>query len=230
MDKSREALRAVLENSEWVYKLPERARARVYEDMYEEKFNVGAAVVRKGEIANTWFGVREGLLKVSTVNRSGKTVMFTPLFEGSWGGEGSVLNKEVYRYDIYVMRPARVMYLPGATFRWLLETSLEFNHLILARLNARLGHFIALREVERLADPVARVAQALAVMYNPVLHPSIGGLLPLSQTELGQFIGLSRQSVGTALKRLEAAGLIAAAYGGVAIKKLTALAEFVENP
>jgi CRP/FNR family cyclic AMP-dependent transcriptional regulator len=68
----------------------------VYEDAYEASFKAEAAVVSKGEVANAWIGVREGLLKVSTMHRSGKVVMFTPFFKGSWGGEGSLLNREVY--------------------------------------------------------------------------------------------------------------------------------------
>jgi CRP/FNR family cyclic AMP-dependent transcriptional regulator len=113
------------------------------------------------------------------------------------------------------MRPTKLMYLLGTTFRWLLDTSFEFNHIILAKLNARLSHFMALREVERLTDPVTRVAQAIGVMYNPLLYPLIGAHLPLSQSELGEFVGLSRQSVSVALKRLEGEVLISIAYGGI---------------
>ena len=32
------------------------------------------------------------------------------------------------RYDIIAMRPSRIIHVPGSTFRWLLDTSFEFNH------------------------------------------------------------------------------------------------------
>jgi DNA-binding FadR family transcriptional regulator len=38
------------------------------------------------------------------------------------------------------------------------------------------------------------------------------------QSELGELIGLSRESICAALKRLDAQGLISTAYGGVVVK------------
>lgn len=222
-------LRRVLEETHWLAEMPTAVRERVVQDAYEVSFQPGEAVVRKGDPARAWIGVAEGLLKVSTVHRSGKVVMFSALPEGSWGGEGTVFNREPYRYDMVAMRPSLVLYLPSATFRWLLDTSIEFNHLIIARLNARLGTVMAMVEIDRLTDPVARVAQAIGTMFHPVLHPRIGHLLTLSQTELGELIGMSRQSVSTALKSLEREGLVATGYGGIVVKKLSGLINYEER-
>ena len=73
-----------------------------------------------------WIGVAEGLLKISAVYRSGKTVMFMRIPEGSWVGEGSVLKRELRRDDIIAMRASRVICVPGATVRWILSVSFEF--------------------------------------------------------------------------------------------------------
>jgi CRP/FNR family transcriptional regulator, cyclic AMP receptor protein len=127
------------------------------------------------------------------------------------------------------MRPSRVMFLPGSTFRWLLDTSLEFSHLIIARLNERLGQYISMVEIDRLSDPVARVARTMATLYNPVLYPHMGALLTLSQTELGELIGMSRQSIGAALKVLEAEGLVSTEYGGVVVLNLPSLIAYEER-
>lgn len=222
-------LRELLEETHWLQELPASAKERVYQDAYEASFHPGEAVVRKGDPAKGWLGVAEGLLKVATVHRSGKVVMFSALPEGSWGGEGTVFKRELFRYDITAMRQSRVIYLPSATFRWLLDSSIEFNHIIISRLNARLGNFMAMKEIDRLIDPVARIAQAIGAMYNPVLHPHMGPLLTLSQTELGELIGMSRQSISAALKKLEGEGLISTEYGGVVVKRLSSLINYQER-
>lgn len=229
MKGSARPLREVLEETRWLRELPASAKERVYQDAYEVSFRPGDVVVRKGDPAKAWLGVAEGLLKVSTVHRSGKVVMFSALPEGSWGGEGTVFKRELFRYDMFAMRPSRVIHLPSATFRWLLDTSIEFNHIIISRLNERLGNFMAMVEIDRLTDPVARVACAIGTMYNPVLHPEMGPLLTLSQTELGELIGMSRQSVSAALKQLEREGLISTEYGGVVIRKLPSLINYQER-
>ena len=229
MKGSAKPLREILEETQWLQQLPAGAKQRVYADAYEVFFNAGDVVVRQGDPARAWLGVAEGLLKVSTVHRSGKVVMFTGIPEGSWIGEGAVIKRELLRYDIFAMRPSRVVHLAGATFRWLLDTSIEFNHIVIARLNERLSQYIAMVDIDRLTDPVARVARAIGTMYNPVLHPHMGPLLTLSQTELGELIGLTRQSISAALKQLASEGLVSTEYGGVVVRKLSSLINYQER-
>ena len=222
-------LRVVLDDLHWLKELPSGPKERVYADAYEQRFNAGEVVARRGDTANTWIGCAEGLLKISSVHRSGKVVMLSGIPEGSWVGEGSVIKRELRRYDVIAMRPSRVVHLPGSTVRWLLDTSIEFNQIIVSRLNERLATYIAMFDIDRLNDPVARVARALTLMFNPVLHPHMGSFVNLSQTELGELIGLSRQSIGAALKQLESEGLLSSGYGGVLVKQLSALREYEER-
>lgn len=209
--------------------LPEIARERVLADASEGLFAAGETVSRKGESASAWIGVAEGLLKISAVHRTGKVVMFTAIPAGSWVGEGSVIKRELRRYDVIAMRPSRAIFLPGSTFRWLMDTSLEFNHILIEHLNERLAQYIAMVEIDRLTDPVARVARAIGTLYNPVLYPELSPLLTMSHTELGELIGLSRQSISAALKHLEGEGLITMGHGGVLIRKLSALDRYEER-
>lgn len=223
------SLQEYLERTHWMRELPPSAKDRVLSDAHENFFRAGDVVARQGEPANSWIGVADGLLKVSAVHRTGKVVMFTGIPEGSWLGEGSVFKRELRRYDVIAMRPSRVMYIPGSTFRWLLDVSFEFNHIIIARLNERLAQYIGMMEIDRLSDPVARVARSIGTLYNPILYPQMGSVLNLSQSELGELIGLSRQSIGAALKQLEAEGLISTEYGGVVVKKLAELIAYQER-
>lgn len=155
--------------------------------------------------------------------------MFTSIPEGGWGGEGSVFKLEPRRYDIVAMRPSRVVFVPSATFRWLLDVSIEFNHVVLTQLNERLGQYIGMMEIDRLDDPVARVARCVGALFNPVLYPRQSTSLKISHTELGEFSGMSRQSVGAALKQLEVEGLIGTSYGGVVVHDLQALIRYEER-
>lgn len=213
----------------WARALPFPIRERVEADAYEQSYDIDTVVAHKGELANTWIGVADGLLKISAVYRSGKVVMFTGIPQGSWVGEGSVIKREPRRYDIIAMRRTRVIHIPGATFRWLLDTSFEFNHFIIAHLNERLAQYIGMVEIDRLSDPVARLARAIASLFNPVLYPQMDRLLPISQAELGELTGLSRQTTNNSVKRLQQEGLLSAEYGGVLVKDLIALSAYQER-
>ena len=54
----------------------------------------GDYVCRVGRPVTYWFGVVEGLLKMSTENAQGQTMTFTGMPPGGWFGEGTALKRE----------------------------------------------------------------------------------------------------------------------------------------
>ena len=183
----------------------------------------GDLVCRFGKAPTYWFGVVEGLLKMSTDNEQGYSVTFTGLPSGGWFGEGTALKREAYRYNVQALRSTTVAGLPLESFHLLLDQSIGFNRFVMNQLNERLGQFIAAREIDRLANPDMRVARNLAALFNPVLFPGVGEVLRITQQELAYLVGLSRQRVNVALNALQQAQWIRLEYGGVRVLNLDAL-------
>jgi CRP/FNR family transcriptional regulator, cyclic AMP receptor protein len=183
----------------------------------------GDRVCRHGAPSNYWFGVVDGLLKMSNVGADGQPITYTGLPPGAWFGEGTLLKREVYRYNIEALRKSTVAGLPIEVFWRLLERSIPFNRFVMNQLNERLGQFIAAREIDRTNQPDARVARSLASLFHPVLYPGVGQLLRITQQELAWLVGLSRQRVNQALVALQAVGLIRIEYGGVRVIDLVGL-------
>jgi CRP/FNR family transcriptional regulator, cyclic AMP receptor protein len=183
----------------------------------------GDYVCRVGRPVTYWFGVVEGLLKMSTVSAQGQSMTFLGLPPGGWFGEGTVLKRESYRYNIQALRRSVVAGLPADSFHWLLDHSIGFNRFVMNQLNERLGQFIAAREIDRLNNPDVRVARSLAALFNPVLYPGVGEVLRITQQELAYLVGLSRQRVNESLAALQAQSTIRVEYGGLRILDLDAL-------
>ena len=185
--------------------------------------SAGDYVCRVGRPVTYWFGVVEGLLKMSADDAQGLTMTFTGVPPGGWFGEGTALKREPYRYNIQALRKSLVAGLPVDTFHWLLDHSIGFNRFVMNQLNERLGQFIAAREIDRLNNPDVRVARSLAALFNPVLYPGVGEILRITQQELAYLVGLSRQRVNEALAELQARGTIQVEYGGLRVLDLAAL-------
>jgi CRP-like cAMP-binding protein len=183
----------------------------------------GDTICRLGRPVTYWFGLLEGLLKMSNDDSQGPMMTFAGLAPGGWFGEGTALKRECYRYNVQALRKSLVAGLPVETFHWLLDHSIGFNRFIMGQLNERLGQFIASREIDRLSDPEVRVARSLANLFHPGLFPGVGQLLRITQQELAYLIGLSRQRVNQALAALHRQGLIAVDYGGLRVLDLAAL-------
>ncbi len=212
-----------LQGIPWLRLLRPDERAYAVAELQVGDAAPGDYVARVGKPVTYWFGVIEGLLKMSADNAQGLTMTFTGVPPGGWFGEGTVLKREPYRYNIQALRKSVVAGLPVASFHWLLDHSIGFNRFVMNQLNERLGQFIAAREIDRINNPDLRVARSLAALFNPVLYPGVGEVLRITQQELAYLVGLSRQRVNESLASLEAQGAIRVEYGGLRVLDLAAL-------
>jgi CRP/FNR family transcriptional regulator, cyclic AMP receptor protein len=76
----------------------------------------GERVCRLGAPANYWFGVIDGLLKMSNDSATGTPLTFAGLPSGAWFGEGTLLKHESYRYNAEALRESRVAGIPIDAF------------------------------------------------------------------------------------------------------------------
>ena len=212
-----------LDGVPWLRPLTADERDRVAPQLRIGDAEPGELICRRGRTATYWFGVVDGLLKMSTETADGHTITYSGLTAGGWFGEGTVMKREPYRYNVQALRKSLVAGLPVDTFHWLLDHSIGFNRFVMNQLNERLAQFIGTIEADRTPSPEQRVARNLAALVNPVLFPGVGEVLRITQQELAYLVGLSRQRVNEALKVLAAEGALAIEYGGLRILDLPAL-------
>jgi len=214
---------AELASIPWLQVLQDEDQSWVSSQIVVGDALAGDVVCRIGKAPTYWFGVVQGLLKMSADNAQGDSFTYAGLSAGGWFGEGTVIKREPYRYNVQALRPSIVAGLPIDSFHRLLEQSIGFNRFVMNQLNERLGQFIAAREIDRMTNPDIRVARSLAALFNPVLFPGVGEVLHITQQELAYLVGLSRQRVNVALQRMVSQGWIKVTYGGVRVLNLNAL-------
>ncbi|QRR33563.1 Crp/Fnr family transcriptional regulator [Hydrogenophaga sp. YM1] len=222
-ERARRPTEAELAGIPWLPPLQGEARERALDALQVVEAEAGDYVCRIGRPVTYWFGLVDGLLKMTNDDSSGPAITFTGVAPGGWFGEGTVLKHEQYRYNIQALRKSLIAGLSVETFDWLLDHSIGFNRFVMHQLNERLGQFIAAREVDRLGSPDLRVARNLAALFHPLLSPNVGGILRITQQELAYLVGLSRQRVNEALGALQAKGWIRIEYGGLRVLDLQAL-------
>ena len=228
--RRRPATEFELSSIPWLRLLLPEERQRAVAELKVGDALPGDYVCRVGKPVTYWFGVVQGLLKMSSDNAQGVTMTFTGVPPGGWFGEGTALKREPYRYNIQALRKSVVAGLPVDTFHWLLDHSIGFNRFVMNQLNERLAQFIGAREIDRMNNTDLRVARSLASLFNPVLYPGVGEVLRITQQELAYLVGLSRQRVNEALAELEAQGTIKVEYGGLRVLDLNALRRSVVPP
>lgn len=210
----------------WFQVLDPDQQTRVLQDVTLTDYPDGALIERKGERAYAWLGIASGLVKISVGTEDGRMASLTGVPAGGWIGEGSLLKREVRKYDVVALRESSILRLPENTFNWLLDSSIAFNRYLLHQLNERVAQFIGKAEYDRLLAPDARVARCLAELFNPLLYPGKGMRLDITQEELGYLARVSRQRTNQALRVLEQAGLLRIEYGAVKVLDLDGLKNY----
>ena len=129
--RARSARPDELQRVPWWSLLDAAQRERLASDMQVADASPGEFICRIGRPATLWFGVVEGLLKMSNDSAHGAPITFTGLPSGAWFGEGTLLKREHYRYNIEALRGSIVAGVPIATFDWLLDRNLPFNRYLM---------------------------------------------------------------------------------------------------
>lgn len=202
--KSSNVIRSYLANFSWFQDLSLELRDLTLGTATEKRAQAGDYIAREGMPCQHWYGLLKGYLQMYVVGADGSETTLYCLSEGQWGGEGSLLKKEMRRYDLRALTTAHICLIPASTFEILRKESIQFNHYLVEIMNARMGAFVTMLVASRLLSPELRVARGLMMVANQ--HLKGMQRLAVSQHELSLICGLSRQRVNMALadfKRLD---------------------------
>jgi CRP/FNR family cyclic AMP-dependent transcriptional regulator len=169
-----------------------------------------------------WYAVFSGLVKLQSAPVLGRSSTFLGVACGDWFGEGSALKTEPRRYEVIALRDTELLCLPQAAFDRLRASSMEFNQFLVQQLNLHLSQAMALIEASRIRTPEQRVALSLSRLFW-----NRSRKVNLSQDELANLVGVSRQTANQALKSLALRGLVNLEFGRVAIPNDEALSKFI---
>jgi CRP/FNR family transcriptional regulator, cyclic AMP receptor protein len=136
-DRARPPTQEELAEIPWLKSLTPTERERAVAALVVGDAEAGDHICRFGRPVTYWFGLVDGLLKMSNDDSQGPVITFTGVAPGGWFGEGTVLKHEQYRYNILALRRSRVAGLPVETFDWLLDHSIGFNRFVMHQLNER---------------------------------------------------------------------------------------------
>ena len=201
-----------IEAQPWFAGVPVALQESVRVEVCVQHADKGTVMMPAGSAVQGWHAVLSGLVMLQSPASQGRASAFIGVPDGEWFGEGSAMKPEPRRYHVVALRPTTLLCLPLPLFATLRETSLGFNQFLVQHLNMRLGQAMTIIEAGRTQSPEHRVALYLSRLFWRSTRR-----LNLTQEELGQLVGLSRQTVNKVLRVLEGRGIVSLDFGRVAI-------------
>lgn len=163
------------------------------------------------QAADSLYFLDEGLAKMTRTNKAGDHIILCIRGRGDLVGE-EVLSDEDGKYDteVEILTPANVYRIPRAALRAALaahaDWALSFMSYVLERKEAlaRKVELLCLHDVEY---RVLHFLADLAALVKPLVDGS-GSQIPITQLELADLVGATRETTSTTLNQLERKGLI----------------------
>jgi CRP-like cAMP-binding protein len=190
------------------------------------KYQPGQLIHRRGDHKPGLSIVKSGTVQVGINGSDGTFVMVSSLGPGQCFGEFTIFTQLPRTHDVSAVDAAQIYQLSHAAFlrlhsheaeisSALLQVTLIRNHLLLEMLDA-------LRRLPIL-ERTASVLLSMSTSSGTFTH------VQCKQDELAFALGISRVSLGKALKKLERNGLIKLGYGKIQFTQRQSLEDWVSK-
>jgi CRP/FNR family transcriptional regulator len=179
----------------------------------------GVRVFHEGDHSDACYIVRSGDLRVTREHPDGRAIALATLGPGDIFGELAMLDGEARSASVEALTECQLLALPAADVRRLLRGSSEITVKLVFALTRRLreaNERIARQSFQTVPSRVAGVLSQLTAEEAP-LQGREGVTIRMTQADLAQLAGTSRESVSRFLAVLERAGVVHVGRGRVTV-------------
>jgi CRP/FNR family transcriptional regulator, cyclic AMP receptor protein len=191
-----------------------------------ERYRAGREIFAKGSPGQSLMAVLRGSVKISTLSDSGKEIVLRIFNAGEIFGEIAVLDGDARSADAAAMTDCELLVLNRRDLLPVLENRADFCLILLKILCRRLRLTTEQVEDVMFRHLESRVAKTLVHLAESVRSDGVRGPsveLNLSQRELGNMAGSSRESVNKQLQIWVRQGLIDLHKGTIVIREVEAI-------
>lgn len=211
--------------------LPPADLAQVTQLLNRRSVSAGTLLMASEQPGEFAYLIIEGTVKIVAEMADGKQTILAFLGAGDMVGEMSLIDSAGRSATVIAIEPLSVLTMDRASFTKCLRTLPDLTYNLVRMLCARLR--LANEQIRSLSslDVAGRLARQLAAFAERYgrQEPALGGLvidLRLTQTDLGELVGASRERVNQVMGELKQRGLISLdSVHRILVHDLPALAE-----
>lgn len=176
----------------------------------------------RGDQPDGMYSVISGSVRATTSSDDGREALLAIMEAGGWFGESSLFDGLPRAYDAHAQGDCELLFVPRSGIEGLLERRPHIYRNIVRLLCQRIRLSLILLETNALLPLEGRLANRLLLLAQDG-GEQITPELRLSQEDLSQMLGTTRQSINRVLKLWESQKIIARHYRGLRILDFPAL-------
>ncbi len=208
--------------------LPPATRERIASLATQRGYRRGEIVFSAGDAGGALFGVVSGRIRISAGNAQGREIFLNLMDPGDTFGEIALLDGGTRTATATATEQTELVSIRRESLFELLEREPKAALELLRLCGERLRWTSGLLEDAALLDAPARLAKRLLSLGEQHGEDAEGGrVVRISQEELANFLGVSRQAVNEQLQQWKAKGWVAVGRGTVTVRDAAALRRLV---
>ena len=174
------------------------------------RYPAGTYLFHENDDPNGVFLIEEGMVRIDRTLASGRTLLLTLATAGDLVGELAVVDDRPRSATAATVHDSRVLVVTAAAFEDVLASSSDLALLLLRRVSARLRALSdQLIEAAAFSAPARVAARLVELLPDGVSSEGPFEMrLPITQEELAQWAGLSREGAVKGLGELRSAGVL----------------------
>ena len=182
-------------------------------------FPAGVRVFHEGDHSDACYLVRSGDLRVTREHSDGRAIALATLGPGDIFGELAMLDGQARSASVETLSDSELLALRAADFRRLLAEHSQISVKLIAALTRRLRETNERVSRQSFQTVPSRVAGVLTQLIAEEAVPDgrSGVTIRMTQADLAQLAGTSRESVSRFLATLERAGVVRVGRGRVTV-------------
>jgi CRP/FNR family transcriptional regulator, cyclic AMP receptor protein len=184
----------------------------------------GATIFTKGDPGTSLFAVCSGTIRIAVPSPDGRDAVFNLIGEGEIFGEIALLDGKPRTADATAMTDCELMLIDRRDFVSLLESHPEIALKLIEVLCARVRKTSQQVEDVLFLDLPGRLAKQLLRLIGDAERSGRDHKVSMTQRELGQMIGMSRESTNKQLREWEERNWVRVERGGITVLAPGALA------
>jgi CRP/FNR family cyclic AMP-dependent transcriptional regulator len=191
-----------------------------------QRHAAGKVLALRGQPMPEQLFVVEGSLEISMQDPAGQRSILWYLGPGQWLGLISMLDNQGAIHDAQAHSDCVLLQVPNRAFLATMEQDPQLMHSCLQMLCERSRMTYDNLAAETLLPLRARLVRLLLMLLDQHGRDSQDGVeltLKLSQDDLSDMLGVTRQSLNRELKALEKQGIIAIAYSRITLRDVPLL-------
>ena len=221
--------RAVLRHHPLFAELDPKVIDRVMAYARTKSVAAGATIFTRGDPGTGLFAICSGTVKITNNSADGKDAVFNLLHAGEIFGEIALLDGQPRSANALALTRCELVTIDRRDFIPLLKDQPDVALKLIEVLCARLRHVSAHIEDVLFLDLPGRLAKTLLRLSERADASANGRRVAITQREIGQIIGMSRESTNKQLREWEQQNWVRLERGGITVLRAAALAEIGQD-